>query len=87
MAQVVTLDETLRAIVATECAPLRSELAELRRLVETRPAPASPDDELTVAEAAAIRKCSVAAMRKQVQRGGVPSVKRGRKVRVRRGDL
>jgi excisionase family DNA binding protein len=77
----------LGAIVADAIAPLRAELAEMRRLIEARPAAQSPDDEITIAEAAQIRGCSVAAMRKQVQRGGVPSVKRGRKVRVRRGSL
>lgn len=77
----------LGAIVAELTAPLRAELAELRRLIETRPAAESPDDELTVEAAAKMRGITVAAMRKQVQRGTVPSVKRGRKVRVRRGDL
>ena len=78
----------ISAIVAELTAPLRDEIAELRRLIETRPTPATPDDLLTVAEAAQLRGCTVAAMRKQVQRGTVSSVPHGRRgVRVRRGSL
>jgi hypothetical protein len=82
------LDSLLDAKIAEATAPLRKELAELRAIVQSRPAAESADDLLTIEQAAKIRGCSVAALRKACQRGRIASVPYGKRgVRVKRGAL
>ena len=48
---------------------------------------ATPDDLLTVEQAASLRGSSVGALRKLILRGRVPCVRVGRTVRLRRRDV
>ena len=46
----------------------------------------SPDDLLTTAEAAVLRKVSVETVRRSIRAGTLPVVRQGRAVRIRRCD-
>lgn len=78
----------LERLIAAAVAPLRAELDELRAAqVVAVKAAASPDDWISVAEAAAITGDTIDALRKRIARGKMPHRKVGRAVLVRRGDL
>lgn len=70
--------------LAARVADLERQVAELK----SAPAPIAPtdDDLISVAQAAKLRDCSVAAVHKAIQRGRIPCVRIGRAVRVRRRD-
>lgn len=80
----MTLEETIRQIVREE---VRSAFRELSPSNQQSRAGGSPDDLLTLAEAATLaRRCS-ATVRRWTEDGELKFSKRGRSPLIRRGDL
>jgi hypothetical protein len=80
----MTLEETLRVIVREE---LRHFARELASAMQARPA-GDPEQLLSKAEAAAAAGgASISSIDRWISQGDLPVRKRGRYVRIRRGDL
>ena len=84
----MTLDETLRAAVAAEMAPLVRQLAELRAAVEALRTPATSESELlSVAQAAKRCGLSQCTVRRRISDGSLPSTRIGASIRIPAASL
>jgi excisionase family DNA binding protein len=84
----VTLDETLRAAVAAEVAPLVHQVAELTAQVAALRAPAPAEPELlTVKQYAARAGLSPCTIRRRISDGGLPHVRVGAAIRIPAASL
>lgn len=78
----MTLDESLRAAVADEVAPLVQQVAALTAQVAALRAPAPADELLSVAQAARRAGLSTCTVRRRIHDGSIPCTRVGHSVRV-----
>lgn len=79
----MSLEESLRQIVREE---IRAAVRELAEAVRARPS-GSPEDRLTLAEAAVMARKSSATVARWIETGALPCTRRGKSPLIARGDL